>query len=169
MKKLLLLIVAIICVLNSSAQGINSPQGQSATISIDILSIRLNKLQHDYDFMYCDYELHKLLMDLKDLSHSVGRSSNAVIINYYNGIYDRGLYNSYVSDYEAACGFLDSLKEKIEAVQIAVGVKIMSSEFSDAELNVLSAGFKTIQQVVTSVEASLNYYNVSLKAYRSKK
>lgn len=169
MKKLFLLIVTTITILNASAQEVGSSQDQSTPVSIESLSLKLDKLQHDYDYMYCDYELHKLLMDLKDLSHSVGRSSNAVMINYYNDIYDRGLYDSYVNDYEAACGFLDSLKEKIEAVQIAVGVKIMSSDFTDAESNVLCAGFKTIKQAVTSVEASLNYYNVTLKAYRGKR
>ena len=169
MKKLLLLIVAVISALNASAQEIDSPQGQSAAISIDSLSIRLNKLQHDYDFMYCDYELHKLLMDLKDLSHSVGKSSNAVLINIYNSRYDRDLYNSYLSEYDSSCALFDALKQKMETVTIAVTAKIMSCDFNDRELNVLIASFNTIKSAVTSVEASLNYFDVALKAYRSKR
>ena len=107
MKKLLLFIVAIICALSTSAQEIDSSRAQPVAVSIDSLSIRLNKLQRDYDFMYCDYELHKLLMDLKDLSHSIGKSSNAVLINFYNSRFDRDLYNSYLNDYDACCALLD--------------------------------------------------------------
>ena len=169
MKKLLLLIVTIISALNASAQEIDSSLVQSADIPIDSLSIRLNKLQHDYDFMYCDYVLHKLLMDLKDLSHSIGSSSNGVLINFFNSRYDHALYNSYLVSYDAYSALLNSLKESIETTQMAVLIKEASSGFSDAELSVLGSSLNTINKAVTSVEASLNYFDATIKAYRSKR
>ncbi len=169
MKKLFLLIVTTITILNASAQEVGSSQDQSTPVSIESLSLKLDKLQHDYDYLYCDYELHKLLMDLKDLSHSVGKSSNAVLINIYNSRYDRDLYNSYLSEYDSSCALFDALKQKMETVTIAVTAKIMSCDFNDRELNVLRASFNTIKSAVTSVEASLNYFDVALKAYRSKR
>ena len=63
MKKIVLLIIAVVGAFQAYAQNSDSLQAQSAAATIDSLSLRLNQLQHDYDFMYCDYELHKLLMD----------------------------------------------------------------------------------------------------------
>lgn len=169
MKKLFFLFVTVVGVLNASAQEINSSQSQSVEISIDSLSFKVNKLQHDYDFMYCDYELHKLLMDLKDMSHTVDNAANGVLINFYNSRYDRALYNTYLDHYDALCALFDSLKREIEAAQIAVGVKVMSASFTDTELNVLSARFNTIDKAIATAEKSLEYYNVAIKAYRSKR
>lgn len=143
-------------------------QSQSAPIPIDSLSLRLNKLQHDYDFMYCDYELHKLIMDLKDLAHSIDISSNGVIINVYNSRYDRKLYNAYLSNYNSDCALFDSLKEKIEAVKTAVFVRMMTSVFTDKEQSVLTKSFDVVNKAVMKVDSSLDYYDIVIKAYRDK-
>ena len=168
MKKVFLSFVAIVSVLQASAQKVDSMYTQSAPVSIDSLSLRLDKLQHNYDFMYCDYELHKLIMDLKDLAQSIDNSSNGVVINVYNSRYDRNLYNAYLNSYDSDCALLDSLKEKIEVVKTAVFVKMVSSDFTDKELNVLTASFDVISKAVSKVESSLNYYNVAIKTYRDK-
>ena len=134
MKKVLLLLVTFVSVIYVSAQEVNSSQSQSAPISIDSLSIKLNEIQHNYDFMYCDYELHKLIMDLKDLAHSIDNSSNGVLINVYNSRF----------------------------------VRIMTSEFTEKELNVLTASLDVVSKATMKVESSLNYYNVAIQAYRDK-
>ena len=54
MKRLVLLVLAIASVLQVSAQDIDTLQNKPTDISVDSLSVRLNKLQHDYDFLYCD-------------------------------------------------------------------------------------------------------------------
>lgn len=169
MKKVLLLLVAIASVLQVSAQEKkDSLQDQSATVSIDSICVRLNSLQHDYDFMYCDYELHKQIMDLKDLAHSIDISSNGVIIDVYHGRFNRDLYNAFLDNYEAKCALFDSLKEKTEAVKAAVFVRMLSADFTDKELNVISQSFSVIDKATTAVDRSLNYYNVAIKAYRDK-
>ncbi len=118
--------------------------------------------------MYCDYELHKLIMDLKDLAHSIDNSSNGVLINVYNSRYDRRLYNAYVANYDSDCNLFDSLKEKTDTVKAAVFVRIMTSEFTEKELNVLTASLDVVSKATMKVESSLNYYNVAIQAYRDK-
>ena len=168
MKKILLLLVALISSLQASAQNVESMQNQSATVSIDSLSLRLNKLQHDYDFMYCDYELYKVLMDLKVLSNSINSSSNGVVTNYYNTKYERTLHESYLNSYEAFSFFLNSLKDKYEVIRLMVLTKMASSNFTDEEQKVINSYFGTIQAGVTAAENSLNYYDATIKAYKSK-
>lgn len=169
MKRLLLLLFAFVCVWPVSAQEVNSSQCQSETISVDSLSTRINKLQHDYNFMYCDFELHKLIMDLKDLAHSTDISSNRLLNNYYNSRYDHDLYNAYVKDYDTSCAFYNSLKDKIRVIKLAISYKIASSDFSEEELNVIYAGLDLIEHASKKVESALKYYDVAIRAYKSKR
>ena len=168
MKKIVLLVIAIVSVLQASAQEVASLQNHSVAISVDSLTLRLNKLQHDYDFMYCDYSLQKVMIDLKELSQSIDITSNRVIINVYHSRYDRSLYNAYLDHYDVSCSEFDSLKETVETVRSFVLTKIAASDFTELELNVLKSRLDTISKSVSTVEVSLRYYNVTIQAYKSK-
>lgn len=168
MKKLLLLIISVGSVLHASAQVVNSLQGQPESAVVNSMSLRLEKLQHDYDFMYCDFQMHKVLMDLKDLSHSIDISSNGALINFYNSRYDYRMYKSYLDSYTSSYTLYESLKESVDVVKAAVFVRIDSSTFTEDEKNLLISGFVLIQKAVTKVERSLEYYDTVIKAYKSK-
>ena len=170
MKKVLLFIISVVSVLHSYAQNVDSVQVHSTATTIDSLSLRLNKLQRDYDFLYCDYELNKLMLDLKDLSSSLDIMSNRILIDYYNNIaYYQALYTAYRDNYDAKCVLFNSLKDKIETVKLAVLVKMAASVFSEQEQDVIYSCFSVIQKSVKNVELSLDCYNVALRAYQSKR
>ena len=50
MRKIIFLLVAVISIMNVTAQEIDSIQSKSTPISIDSLSAKLNKLEHDFQF-----------------------------------------------------------------------------------------------------------------------
>lgn len=169
MKKLLMLFVAFVSIISVSAQEVDALHIQSATVSIDSLSMKLKKLQHDYDFIYCDYELHKLISNLNNLSQSIEISSNGAFINVYNSRYDRALYVAYSDKYDADRTLFNSLKDNIEVVKVAVLLKVATSDFSEQEVNVIKACFALIQNSTAKIEKALNYYDVAIQAYRSKR
>lgn len=167
MKKVFLLFVAIVSALHASAQEKDSLQDQTSTISIDSLSIRLERLQHDFDFLSCDHQLQKLIMDLKDLVHTIRNSSNGVVINVYtNSGYNRKLYDAYLNDYESDNYLFDALKKQSEVVRTMIFVKLMTLDFSDKERDVLTSSLSVVDKAITAVENSLNYYNAAIDAYR---
>ena len=168
MKKVLLLFVAIVSVLYASAQDVDSLKRQTATVSLDSLSLKLNKLQHDYDFMYCEYKLKMLSMDLKDLSLSINNSSDKVVIQCYNCSFDRELFNTYLKLYDAYQELINSLKNRIEVTKMAVLAKIVSSDFSDADHDLLNSFFDYINESVAATENDLQLFYTTLKAYLSK-
>lgn len=60
MKKILLVIViAMVGTLNALAQDVDSLQIDSTETSLDSLVVKLNTLQRNYDYLYCDLELNK--------------------------------------------------------------------------------------------------------------
>ena len=167
MKRVFLLIVAIASALCVSAQEKDSLLDQTASISIDSLSVKLDRLQHDFDFLSCDYRLHMLIMDLKDLTHTISNSSNGVVINVYtNSGFNRKLYNAYLNDYEADNYLFDSLKENADVLRKMVFVKLITMDLSDQERDVLTSSLNVIDKAITAVENALNYYNVAIEAYK---
>lgn len=169
MKKALLILLAITCVLCASAQEADSLKVQSPTTTIDSLASQLNKLQHDYDYMYCDYELHKLLTSIKELSSSINISANGVLINYYNSSYNRNLYSSYVGNYNACYESYQTLKGGIDVAQTVVVSKILSSSFSEEEIHLLQREISLIQPALNSVEKALEFYDTAIQAYKRKR
>ena len=166
MKKLLLLIVFIGSVLNAYADGTTFPQLQTAAVSIDSLTSRLEKLQHDYDYMYCDYEAYKLNKDLTDLDHSIDIAINGIRIDIYHTRYDKELYEVSLENYSASCVLFESLKGKVESVKTLVFLKILTSGFTDEEITILTTSLNIIDNTVSKVQKALNYYDVVLKAYK---
>lgn len=118
MKKLILLFILTLfgmsCVV---AQDNNLSQTSDLKAYVDSLSTKLNTLQHDYDYLYCRHEINQLQSELNDLQHDVNIRSNAILISYYHGGYDSGLYSAYRSSYNALVDLYDSVKERIEVGQ----------------------------------------------------
>ena len=169
MKKLLLLIIFIGSVFHVYAKGDGISQVQYAAITTDSLSLRLEKLQHDYDYMYCDYETYKLNKDLTDLDHGINISIIDIRIEIYNSRYDKDLYEAYLENYTVSCTLLESLKSKIETVKTLVFLKTLTSGFTDEEIKILTTSLNILDNTANKVQKSLDYYDVVLKAYKRKR
>lgn len=150
---------SVISTLHASAQDIDTLQVQPAAISIDSLSLRLENLQHDYDFLSCDYNLNMLKMDLNNFSQDISIKTSEVIADINSNRYDRDYYKLLLEHYDACCTLYDNMKVKIEAVQASVMIKLLSSNFSDEELNVIYAYFGPIQQNTKVIDSALSYYD----------
>lgn len=162
MKKVLLLIVSVLFAIQANAQT----QEESPTVTIDSLSTKLAELQHNYDFLYCDYQLYQIETSLKELSQDIRITNNELTIKICFGQYDRDIYIAYSEDYNARCENYDAFKRKFEVVQELVTIKIATTGFTESELNVFNACIETIESAMKVVEAALEYYNGLLKIYR---
>ena len=90
MKKVLLLIVSVLFAIQANAQT----QEESPAVTIDSLSTKLAKLQHNYDFLYCTYLLHNVKTDFDQLRQDIEIQITSLSVNIYSGQYNRDLYTS---------------------------------------------------------------------------
>lgn len=164
MKKVLLLIISVLFALQANAQT----QEEAPAVAIDSLSTKLAELQHDYDFLYCDYNLYQIKMDLLELSQDVKITINKLSIGIHHERYDRDLYTLYSEDYDSKCGLYDALKRKFEVIQELVTIKIITTNFTESELNVFNACIETIELAMKCVESDLRTYDAILKIYKDK-
>ena len=168
MKRTLLVIaVAIVGAFNAIAQEADSLQIDSTEISIDSLVVKLNTLQRNYDYLYCDLELNKAQLELKDLSNSISIASNSLLISYYQGKYDRDLYDSYSKLYESYIRNLDSMCDKVDAVKLAVVTKALTSNFTEQEISVITNTIGLLDSSIANVESTLKHFKVVIDGYRS--
>ena len=162
MKKVLLLIISVLFAIQANAQV----QEESPAITIDSLSTKLAKLQHNYDFLYCDYKLYQIKTNLDQLSQNIQITNNELTIKICFGQYDRNMYIIYSEDYDAKCENYNAFKRQFEVVQELVTIKIITTGFTESELNVFNACIETIESAIKVVEAALKYYDRLLKIYK---
>lgn len=170
MRRILLaIIVSILGATTVYAQKSDSLNLKSSSISVDSLNVKLNTLQHSYDFLYCDYELHKVITNLSEFSNTTNISSNSLLISYYNSRFDRDLYSSCLGLYNAKTENFNSLKENIGITTLAILDKMLSSNFTEKEIAVIENRFKLIESQMSTAEKALNHFEVVLDIYRKAK
>ena len=119
--------------------------------------------------MQCDYELFKLQADLRDLSANLTISANNVTISAYHTKYDYRMYNTLIENYKSSRTLFESLKEKAESVKSFVYLKMEVANFSGMETNVLNSSLGVIDNAIDRAEKALQYYDVTIQLYRSKR
>ena len=162
MKKVLLLIISVLFAIQANAQE----QKEAPAVTIDSLSTKLVELQHNYDFLYCDYKLYQIQTNLGQLSQDIQITNNELTIKICFGQYDRDMYIIYSEDYDAKCENYNAFKRQFEVVQELVTIKIITTGFTESELNVFNACIETIESTIKVMEVALEYYDRLLKIYR---
>ena len=162
MKKVFLLIISVLFAIQANAQV----QEESPAVTIDSLSTKLAKLQHNYDFLYCDYNLYQIKTDLNQLSQDIQITNNELIIKIFFGQYNHDMYIAYSENYDAKCELYDVIKRKFEAAQKLVIIKTVTTGFTEFELNVFNTCIESIESAMKVVEKSLKYYDRLLKIYK---
>ena len=162
MKKVLLLIISVLFAIQANAQT----QEESPAVTIDSLSTKLEELQHNYDFLYCDYKLYQIQTNLGQLSQDIQITNNELTIKICFGQYNRDMYIVYSENYDDKCENYNAFKRQFEVVQKLVITKTVTTGFTESELNVFNACIETIESAMKVVEASLEYYDGLLKIYK---
>ena len=164
MKHILLLFVAAIISINATAQ--NADSLETKVEHVDSLNAKIEKLQHDLDFLSCKYELNKIVTDLSIGKDEVSSNSNAVLINCYHSRFDRRLYKAYQEYLYSKRGWYDAIKDQIESTTTFVALKMISSDFSEKEKDFIESSINVIDKAKYSFEQTLDYYETVLDIYR---
>ena len=168
MKKILLIMLFCSISIYSKAQETNSSQSKT-TINIEELAAKLDKLQHDYDYLYCENTLTKEIVEIQSFANKINITANTLLIMCYHGSFDANLYNSYKSTYDSSRANFEMRKLKIESMRVNIATKVLNCNFSDKELAVLEKADEAITSSVNVLEHSLQQFKIVIDIYRSLK
>lgn len=163
MKKIALLLMMFIVVINISAQESKESQ------KINSLQYKLDKLQHDYNFLDCDYKLNKLTLDLKIYTSDLKATVNSLLINLYHDGYNENSYQLNMKNYESCKNLLEKQERLIYSTISNIKQEMDSANFYEIEINYLNSCFETIDAGLYSAKTVLEYYKTILDVFRDTK
>ena len=167
MKKIILLTLLILTSIgNLTAQDDKSEMITDLKNYVDSISSKLNTLQHDYDYLYCNHEITIMKHEISDLSNSIANATNGILINCYHGSFDIDLYSAYRRNYNSSIDLSTTFKEKVEVIKTAVLMKIFTSGFTDEERSILMRGCDLLDSSLSQLQSSLDYYKIVLDIYK---
>lgn len=167
MKKVLLLIISVLFAIQANAQ--EQEQEEAPAVTIDSLSTKLTELQHRYDFLYCDYKLYQIKTDLGQLSQDIKIIVSELNIDIHHERYNHDLYTLRSENYDSYCNLYDTYKRNFESLRELVAIKIITTEFTEPELDLFNSYIETIELYMGFVESNLGLYDLCLKNYRDKR
>ena len=169
MKKIICFVfVAFIGLLNVTAQDVYLNQS-NLNAYVEDLSIKLKTLQHDYDLLYCRFELERCENELVKLENSLKIATNTLQMDCYHGRFEIELYNLYIANYNASVELFDTLKEGVDKTRAAVKLKLDSSNFTDVETKLLLHKSSILDNCIDRVKISLDYYKFVADYYKGLK
>lgn len=169
MKKLVLIVlVAILGALNANAQEVDSLSSEQMTI-VDSLSMKLAKLQHDYDFLKCDYELNKLLSEVQVFKNDIQISKLTLSDYIFNKLFDVDLYIVYKDNYELCIKSFELFEAEYLRVKSLIAAHLMIGDFSERENEILDSACNMLGNNLALAEHKLSQYKNVLDLYKQLK
>lgn len=160
MKKLIILLMMFMGVINISAQEFNESQ------KVDSLQYKLDKLQHDYDYFYCESELNRFCNELKIYSNDFYIQATQILIEGYSGRYNDEYYKSAKRNYGATVDSFESYKTNLYLKIQLISRKIEDANFHELKIQMLKLIADSIDQSLKHAQSKLDYYKGVLDAYK---
>ena len=128
-----------------------------------------DKLQNDYDYLYCTNELNDFLNKLGQLKQDISIDCNKLNNYIYNYKFEYSMYNALKRNYDSYINYFETLKEGRDATFGNIYLKILVSDFTDLQIKYLRHRMENeYPSAINSIETGLNLYKLSLDEYKKK-
>lgn len=136
--------------------------------NIRIGTEKVDSLEHQLDFLKLSYEVYTLNTDLKLFTSDVNSQIKDMKISIYHHDCDRDMYRMYSRMYDAYRENLESTKGLIESKQGLFVAMMISREWSDSELSVLTQSYDMTKGLYHQAELVLDMMKDVLDIYRKR-
>lgn len=132
----------------------------------DSLQIKLDNLQHDYDYFYCESELNRFCNELRIYSNEFYIQATQIMIEVYNDRYRDEYYRLAKRNYGATVDSFESYKTNIYLKIQQISQKIEEANFHEIKIRMLKLIADSIDQGLKHAQSNLDYYKGVLDAYK---
>ena len=164
MKRVLFLTLFSVFSICASAQSVDSLK--SAKICIDSLSTKLNKLQHDYDFLCGLCELERAYTDMRFFKNTIEDYAHEIRIDLNARSFDVDLYIVRKNAYDTYVEYSNTLKENTKLLKEKYEQMINSEDFSSYEYFLIKKNILSMETTSGSIISALNMYKICLEQYK---
>jgi hypothetical protein len=168
MKRLFIVLIAIVFSISVNAQE-NVKKEKDLAAIVDSLTAKLEKLQNDYDFLWCNYELNKTSQQLTNLSDALSIKINELKFMIYNERFNYNLYKVFKEYYDAVVRNYNSIKEGIPTLKMNIRIIMMTSNFTELQKDILRHTMGSVlDNGMGVVDQCLSLYKSYLEEYYKK-
>ena len=164
-KTLPLLLMLLMFTTNISAQDVND----SITQRIDSLQTQLNKLQHDYDYLYYNNEFNNLEYDLKTLRNEILASSALINIYVLIGKYDKETYLKLKENFDSFNERYIIENELVSLWKTILPYKLSMSNFSEEEKKLIENSLSVVEECYYNIKGALEHQEFLIDKYKDLK
>lgn len=165
--KRLLIILAMVLGLLTICKAQENNESKSIVQKVDSLQFQLNKLQRDYAYLYCKYELNQLINELLVYSNSVNVKSNALLIKCHHDKYRPAIYRASRELYDVFVELLESNEEYMYSIKMRVSTKMYESNLSEEDVKMLKKILNSLDSGFSAAKDALERYKVIIDEYRN--
>lgn len=167
MKKLtLVILLAFMSVISATAQEADSLQIQNNEVIADSVTVnKLNRLQRDFDFLNCHFKVTTLKNELNNFVQDIKISSLETQINCHHSVFNYDLYEAYKKNYNISVSLLESYKDNIASTKMLVSLIMLTSNFTEEEVDILTRTCNMFDRQIASAESALKIYKLVIDMY----
>ena len=160
MKKILFtLLFCIVSLVGYSQTKFNETEHTNISITID-------SLQNEYNFLNCEFKLYKVLNDFTNLSKDTDIKCNFIDIHRLHEMFYEPLYEVLADNYIASVDLQTTIEENYQSVKELIYIHY--DNFSTTQKEVIDQYFNTINAANEKVNRALKVYKMSLDLYKNK-
>lgn len=130
------------------------------------ISITIDSLQNEYNFLNCEFQLYKVSNDLTNLSRDTDIRSNSIEIKRLHEMFYEPMYEALVDNYISSVDLLSSYAVNYQSVKELIYTHY--DNFSTIQKNVIDQHFNVINAAIKKVNQALKVYKMTLDLYKNK-
>ena len=158
MKKIILLFLFI-------ATYSSAIKAQEQASKINSLATELSRLKHGYDYLYCEYKLTTLSLEIKIFANDLRITTNHIISNGYNNNYSDTIYKGLKRNYDEYLKSYESYLSLFQARSFLIPSVIENSSIYEHEINYLKNLAESVEQSLKYVKTALDQQKIILDVY----
>ena len=161
-------LIYIVISLNFFAFPLGSKAQTVTGSKIVDLSVQIDSLTHQIDYIKMSYEAYVLNTDLKIFTHDVNSQIKDMKMDILHRNYDRDMYKMYSRTYDVYRDELEATKELIESKQRLFIAMLILRKWSEEERNMLIKNYEITEGLYNKAELTLDMMKDILDLYHKK-
>lgn len=130
------------------------------------ISISIDSLQNEYNFLNCAFKLYQVSNDLSGLGKDIDIKCNYIDIKRYHKMYYKPLSDVLEDSYDSYIYLKSSIEDNYQSLKELI--PIYYDNFSTGQKKVIDSNFIMVDAAIKKVDQSLKVYRMALDLYKNK-
>ena len=130
------------------------------------ISISIDSLQNEYNFLNCEFKLYKVSNDLSGLDKDISIKCNFIDIKRYHKMYYKPLSDVLEDNYKSYIYLKSAIEDNYQSLKELI--PIYYDNFNTSQKKAIDSHLIMVDAAIEKVDQALKVYRMSLDLYKNK-